>query len=449
MGIFDKLKDVKIDKVVDTASSIGELFSSGKKDDKVDKILGAVSTVGELISSKKSVDNNKEKAGADCVDVASTGLTSSPIQDMKNCLSDLQLNAQRPVAMALKSQIEILNFVQSPTIPRMVIDNIMSYMNNALRATNEQEQREILQESFVDLLQCFVYVMEARLRYEIGQDKEVPVKLLVGAGDLLIDSVLTVAKMAVTDGNISKIENVLASNVEHENFFKHLVVVSGNNKTTEKVKEFYKILEYLYEILDKYAEVIGTSIQLHGMLKRYADDMVEKYTIVQYDAIMKQVKAVETKDKEADKYEDDMLEKGMEIIGALVFDQTKLISVGAGLVSDMINKGKGAKSSAEPEQESVQDIKRTLESQLKDYETQLAKYDADIARMNDELNSLSIFRQSRKSELQMDIEMSNEERSRVAKRVLSCSKKLSVVTDLQEEVEKYSSNLYRIVNKFE
>ena len=55
MGILDKLKDVKIDKVVDTASSIGGLFSSGKKDDKVDKVLGAVSAIGGLISSQKKI----------------------------------------------------------------------------------------------------------------------------------------------------------------------------------------------------------------------------------------------------------------------------------------------------------------------------------------------------------------------------------------------------------
>lgn len=370
---------------------------------------------------------------------------------MKNWLSDLHVNAQRPVAMALKSQIEILNFVQSPTIPRMVVDNVMSYMNNALKASNEKEQRDVLQESFVDLLQCFVYVMEARLRYEIGQDKEVSEKLLSAAGDMLVDSVLSVAKMAVADGNMSKIENALASKYEQDCFFGHLVPVSDNNKIAEKVKEFYKTLEYLYDILDKYAEVIGASIQLHGMLKRYADDMVEKYTIVQYDTIMKQVKTLEAKDKEANKYEDEgedeMLEKGLEMIGALVFDQTKLISVGAGLVSNMINKK--AKSSSEPEQESVQDIKRTLQNQLKDYESQLAKYDADIARMNDELKSLSIFRQSRKSELQMEIDISNEERRRVARSVASCSRKLNVITDVLEEVEKYSSNLYRIVNKFE
>ena len=449
MGIFDKLKDVKIDKVLETASAIGGLISSEKKDDKVDKIIGAASAIGGLISSTKKTDNNKEKADVTCVNVASasTELTVSPMQDMRSMLSDIQVNASRPVAMALKSQIEILSFVQSPTMPRMVIDNIMSYMNNALKTCEEKGQREILQESFVDLLQCFVYIMEACLRYEISQNKEVSVKLLTAAGDLLVDSVSTVVKMAVTDGNVFKIENVLVSNYEHESFFGRLVPVSGNSKMSEKVQEFYKTLEYLYGILDKYAEVIGVSIPLHGMLKRYADDMVEKYTMAQYDSIMKQIKAQEAKDKETNKDEADILDKGMEMIGALAFDQTKLISIGAGLVSNAINKG--VKSPAESEQESVQDIKRNLQSQLKEYENQLAKYDADIASMNDELKSLSIFRKGRKDELEIDIEMAKMKREPVANSLASCNKKLNIITDILEQVEKYSSNIYRIVDKFE
>lgn len=449
MGIFDKLKDVKIDKVVDTASTIGGLFSSDKKDDKIDKILGAASAIGGLLSStKENVGNQNDKLEMGCVNVvsASTDLMVSPIQDMRNMLFDMQVNAPRPIAMVLKAQIEILSFVQSPTIPRMVIDNIISYIHNALKVNNEEEQREILQESFVDLLQCFIYVMEACLRYEISQNKEVSVKLLTEAGNLLVDSVSMIVKMTA-HGNVSKIENVLVSNYELESFFGSLAYVSGNNQIEEKIKEFYKTLEYLYYTLDKYADVIGTSVQLHGMLKRYADDMVDKYTMAQYDSILKQIKKQETEDKANNKGEDELLEKGIELISTCAFDQTKLISVGAGLVSNMINKE--TKSNAESEQESVQDIKRNLESQLKEYETRLARHDTDIAQMNDELKSLSIFRQSRKSELQMEIEIAKEERKQIAESVASCSKKLNLITDILKEVEKYSSNIYRIVKKFE
>lgn len=45
----------------------------------------------------------------------------------------------------------------------------------------------------------------------------------------------------------------------------------------ERVKDHLRMLNNLFKTLDRYSEMVGPSIQIHGMLSRYADQLIEQF----------------------------------------------------------------------------------------------------------------------------------------------------------------------------
>ena len=128
-----------------------------------------------------------------------------------------------------------------------------------------------------------------------------------------------------------------------------------------------------------------------------------------------------------------------------------MINAGANILFKTLDQV--TKSHTKLNYESVRNIKRSLQSDLEGFEAQLAKYDADIAKLNDEIKALSILKHGRKVELQKKIDSINVERDKMNQTILDCKQRINYVTDIiepiNEKVEQYSSNLYRIVKKFE
>lgn len=414
MALKDSFKKLDLSKATDIVSSV-------------------TNTISQTVDKFKTSDSKTEE-GEHTIDSV----------DSLNCyLQSLQADASPAVMMALQSQLQVLKYVQSPSMMLMAVDNIMLCLHKALKSEEDETTKENLKETFTTLIQSFIFAIEAKLRYEIDSAREESIQLLAEAGDLLMSSVTSTAMMVVPVaagqkvGNaLPKMVNVFAQNAEQKSFLGRLIMVKGKKALIEEKKaEFDKTLNYIFEELDNYSALVGPSIQLYGMLKRYADGLVERYAMAQYESVKNQIN-----DKESvklDAFVDTMLSQNDTVVKVKTLFKT---------VSQV------TKSQTLHDYESIRNIKRSLQSELKNYDSQIEKIDVEIVGLEAELSKTSLLQISRKGELQKAIAAHKAERARIDQAAMEYRNKLTVVSDIidpiNEKIEKYSNNLYRIVEKY-
>ena len=155
---------------------------------KAGEVVSSVTNSLAAVKNSKPSKVEKTESSTDVID---------SLDGLNNYLHALQPDASPAVTMALQSQLQVLQYVQSPTMTLMVVDNVMVMLHKALKSAESDEQREALRESFASLLQSLIFVTEARLRYEVDSNKEESVRLLADAGDMLMNSVSSTAMMVV------------------------------------------------------------------------------------------------------------------------------------------------------------------------------------------------------------------------------------------------------------
>lgn len=414
MALKDSFKKLDLSKATDIVSSV-------------------TNTISQTVDKFKTSDSKTEE-GEHTIDSV----------DSLNCyLQSLQADASPAVMMALQSQLQVLKYVQSPSMMLMAVDNIMLCLHKALKSAEDETTKENLKETFTTLIQSFIFAIEAKLRYEIDSAREESIQLLAEAGDLLMSSVTSTAMMVVPVaagqkvGNaLPKMVNVFAQNAEQKSFLGRLIMVKGKKALIEEKKaEFDKTLNYIFEELDNYSALVGPSIQLYGMLKRYADGLVERYAMTQYESVKNQIN-----DKESvrlDAFVDTMLNQNDTVVKVKTLFKT---------VSQV------TKSQTLHDYESIRNIKRSLQSELKNYDSQIEKIDVEIIGLETELSKTSLLQISRKGELQKAIAAHKAERARIDQAAMEYRNKLTVVSDIidpiNEKIENYTNNLYRIVEKY-
>lgn len=428
MALKDSFKKLDLSKATNVVSSV-------------------TNTISQTVDKLRTSDSKTEEGE----------LTIDSVDSLSGYLQSLQADASPCVMMALQSQLQVLKYVQSPSMMLMAVDNIMLCLHKALKSAEDETTKDNLKETFTTLIQSFIFAVEAKLRYEIDSAREESIQLLAEAGDLLMSSVTSTAMMVVPVAAgqkighvLPKMVNVFAQNAEQKSFLGRLIMVKGKKALIEEKKaEFDKTLNYIFETLDNYSAMIGPSIQLHGMLKRYADVLVERYTIEQYDSVAKQIN-----DNDASCLGSyvSSIEKDVKTIvepkGLL--NKLSMISAGANILFKTLDQV--TKSHTKLNYESVRNIKRALQSELKNFDKQIEDIDTEITRLETELSKTSLFQISRKGELQRAIAACQTERTRINQAAMEYRNKLTVVSDIidpiNENIEKYTNNLYRIVEKY-
>lgn len=412
----DKLKGIDLGKAVDVASSFTNSISHT-----IDRV-------------KLPTGNGGDESVIDSVD------------SLGGYLQSLQPEASPAVMMALQSQLQVLKYVQSPTMTLMAVDNIMVCLHKALKLAEDESKKEALKETFTSLLQSFIFATEARLRYEVDSNREESIRLLADAGDMLMSSVTMTATMAVPMAAgakmgqaIPKMVNVLASNTEQKSFLGRLIMAKGKKAIIEEKKqEFDKTLNYIFETLDSYSELVGPSIQLHGMLKRYADGLIERYSHTQYEDVANRINTRDT----------GKLESFMETTAAALSAKNEVEGF------KMLFRAVAHTTKTTPtfDYNSVRNLKRTLQSELKECDNCIEKLNGEISAAEDEIGQLSMLKFSRKNELQAIVKQCLHQKSILENKRLECQNKINTVSDIvdpvDERVNQYSTNLYRIVEKY-
>ena len=418
LSFLDKLKEVDLGKTFDTISNIAS------------SVMGPSESDEEVSESDK-----KDKVQ-----------TIDSIESLGDYLQGLQEGASPAIVMALQSQLQLLKHVKSPTMSLMAIDNIMVCLYKSLKSAESKQAKEELREVFASLLQSFIFVSEAQLKYEIDSNKEESVRLLAEAGDMLMSSVSAVGSLAIpmaagakVGRALPKMVNVLATNTAQGSFLSRLILVRGRKDIIEEKKcDFDKTLNFIFETLDKYAELIGPSILLYGMLNRYAHGLVERFSMEQYKSVAKSIGSVEC----------DRLDS---LVGFKKDAPAPSESNPFSMLFSSLSQNTDLQERYN--YESMLSIKRTLQSDLKNKETKLEKINNEIAAVEEEIGKCSILQMSKKKTLQSELETLKTSYNAALSQVEEVEERIRFVADIIDPVDKkiedYRTKLYGTVAKFE
>lgn len=440
MGLFDKIKKM------DVSGALGAVA------DKVtDSISDTVSGVAERLTQRgDDASESLEQQVAKQEQKTDTPLQINTLEQMTDWVRQLQNEASGPALQALQSQLQVLRYVESPSMTSMALDNILVALHKSLKEAEEPRQRELLQETFASLLQSFVFMSEARLQHEIESNQKQTIQLLSEAGDFLANSVLQVTTLVATGGASAVVKgastvarvmpvvnNVMTATGVQKSFLGRLISAKGKKAEIEARKtNFYKSIEYMFDTLDRYAELIGRSIQIHGMLKRYADQLIDRFSHNEIEAVQKTISEQEVAELEA--------------LTGKVKDKEGFLVAGFKMLAE------GVKQATQKEEkvtfDKVQGMQRQLQSKVDEATTHIAYYEKEIRERETEIEGLGMLQMGRKKKLREEIDTLRQQIQQAEIDQLNAQNRLHtvevIVRPVVERVDAYRQRLYQTVEKF-
>ena len=367
------------------------------------------------------------------------------VSDLNKWITSMQSLASRSVAQLLQSQLQVANYVVSPVISGMILDNILVCLHKSLEIAESPQEKKVLQESFAALLQGVIFVSEARLLFEIKKNKDEAMQLIYNANTMMAQSVSSAAALVnQAAGNtvgMPLINNVFGSKV----LDKKLIAASGKAAEIAEMKANHNtMLNNLFQTLDRYFKIIGPSIQVHGMLSRYVAPLVNDYTesqlnemesyitkfAVQWDAIVKEMSI-----SLHEEYRLGKIERKKEGVSRVV--------------DSILNRRH------RPDIQSYEEICHMYDF-LKERQVSLTKRIAslkrEVAECASQRDSLGIFQREKKEAWDMKISALNLEASKLGVTAADVDEKLriveNVIAPIKERVGKYESELKRITEMY-
>jgi len=201
----------------------------------------------------------------------------SSLPEMSTYLNKLQQDSSNAVAEAIKAQLAIVTFIQSPTLNDTLFDTLLIRLDNSISLAQSDSEISNLRRIFSLMIQNYIFFLDAKIEYDVNQHKEEAYKLLKHAAKLLAESVVEITKLVATEGESFVncfVENLLEKQGEKESFFQKVVGwFTQEACIRDKKAVFYNTIEGLYKKFDEYNNKIGPSIAIKGMLDRYAEPL--------------------------------------------------------------------------------------------------------------------------------------------------------------------------------
>lgn len=412
-------------------------------------ISNAINSVTEVIADRRSGESSKmaDVGGAEghSVKIIDT------IDKLEEWIAVTQTEASKPAALVLQQQLQVLNYVQSPAMSGMVIDNIIVCLYKSLELAETDADKEAIRGSVASLLQSVLFMAEARLQYDVKNNKEEAVEMISSAGNLISDSVAAVASMltpvpgAKTRVMVPVVKNILSSQAIQGGFFAHLLSAKKKQEIIdEKIKEHNTMLENLFATFDRYYDLIGPSIQIHGVLSRYIKQLTEQFRETQY----KEIESYTTQfTRQVNSMMDEVSTSVKASLGNSMYERVAKGVIG--VVAAIANANK------KPETLDFNEIKHlssTLHSRYDALEDKLNLAQKEIEAKEQGLKDAGIFQRSLKSDLAKKIEQLKKEVSKIEKELIDLKEKRQIVDNIIEpvshKIKEYSANLSRIAERY-
>ena len=409
---------------------------------------------GSLVDSAKQgvsglVKSTEKKTSKEVVKTSEPEDQIQTIDQLQDSLVSLEGEMSPAMLQVLKSQIQVLGTISSPTMTGMMIDNLVLGLKQSLEEA-EPSTISAIRESYTRLIQNYVFMAEAKMRYVVDKNKEEANRMLAESGKMLADTFAEIATIAVPAGKAKKIVKSVNKNMFEikpstgGDFFSNMVKVF-NAKTVieEKQKEFFTTIENLFDTFEKYSELFGPSIVINGMLSKYRKILVERYT----DS---KIKVIKNRKSVAE------LQKASQ----LTDDLMKTFRKGDvwGMVSSGVQSFFNAMISRKATQYDLQTffmMHDAFEAELKELKTKLEAEDNRLHDLENQKKQLGFFNFSGKKETAKSIDEQLAKLNDCKKEVLAAEKKLKELKALlpeakalKEEINRYEARLVSIENKY-
>ena len=204
------------------------------------------------------------------------------------------------------------------------------------------------------------------------------------------------------------------------------------------------MLNNLFQTLDKYSEVIGPSIQIHGLLSRYANPLVEQYTQSQHKEIEGYIS------KFSMQWEGILNEMNVSLHQELGNANTRRRIQGlTSFLGSLVSKKKLPEINTYEEMNHIYEFLNERHSSLL---KNMAEIKREIVGLQQELASLGKLRFGMKNSLNAELMKLGEKSTQLGITIADIDEKIRVVENvvlpIRNRVEEYSTNLRRIVEKY-
>lgn len=465
MGLLDSINTKNLKSTLATASKVVQ-----KAEDALKTVASATSEIvaekQAVARQKKETENAKKQREAEIVSgfyMEGDQLMVTTTEGMKKWLQDLGKDTTPALMQVLQTQMQVIKYVESPSMTGMLFDNMILCLNKALKLTSDPVQLENIRESFALMMQNYFFMIETNLRCAEKKNSEETTKLLIQSGEMLADAVEKVAQTIAcanpaTGATVvakTAVMNVFEKPEAQSSYIKSVFSWLANKKVLKEKQElFYQTLEMLFETMDIHAGLLGPSILTHGMLRRYRHVLVDHYREIKIQQYIDRGYKIDAKKMEqlsagltsaATSLVNPLNTKGA-IVGAV-----QSINAVGGLITDFVNsnKDKGLDINA------YCDLQDALDAE---YDRLKAEYDT----LEQELNSLKekqkevgMFKFAEKKEWQEKIDRKKEEADVTYER-MQITKNQSVNMRqtfpdsfaMRSDIDSYRKNLKRIEQKF-
>lgn len=367
------------------------------------------------------------------------------VDQLQNSLVSIEAEMSPAMLQVLKSQIQVLGTISSPTMTGMMIDNLVLGLKQSM---DEAEPKTIpaIRDSYIRLIQNYVFMAEAKMRYVVDKNKEEANRMLAESGKMLADTFADIAMIAVPAGKARKIVKSVNKNMfeikpaSGGDFFSNMVkVFNAKSVIEEKQKEFFSTIENLFDTFEKYPDLFGPSILINGMLSKYRKILVDRYADSKIKVIKNRKSVAEL--QKASQLSDDLMK---------TFKKGDIW----GMVSSGVQSFFNAAISRKATQYDLQTffmMYDAFDAELKELKAKLSEEESRLKELEQQKKQVGFFNFSGKKETAKSIEEQLAKLADCKKEVLSAEKKMKELKALlpeakalKEDINRYESRLISI-----
>ena len=371
---------------------------------------------------------------------------------MVTWLNSLSEQTKSPVILrVINAQLQVIQFVKAPSLLGMVLDNMIAVLYQTLRESSSEKEKVELRETISLMIQNLIFFADAQLHYAIDQNKQEAKQLLSTAGDMLSKSVAAVASLAggpaVVAGVI--IKNIFASEEMQNGFFGKLIGwIMDRGQIEKRIEDFDLSLKNLFDTFDKYASLIGASIQIHGMLHRYERVLAANYKVLSYATLYQQfTKSAETIFDDWEYRSLELFDKFEALLSPLeISERDTRKNQNQGLITEFVEAFVGPMNGKKKTDiifcyQYLCDVQQVFEPEEKIYKDKIESLEAQIT-------SLSFIHFSQKKDLEKQKEAAEKELAFCQEVLKKLNYYKSKAKTIEDNVQSYTQNLANITAKF-
>lgn len=226
------------------------------------------------------------------------------VEDISSLLTNLQSSANESLSAALTAQLQVVRYIQTPELIGSTFDILLQSTKKAIKYANSDTLCEQIRERTALMINSYIFFMQAKLdaQYMVLQEdnkksRENTRQLISEAAEMLSESIVRIAALAGTGGASeipalkAEITQVVVNHIftkqdeKKKGFFSRVVdwfcqkdrLIERELEHEEQLNDFYKVLEEVFEKLERRKNTIGRNDLIAELINRYKYPIISKW----------------------------------------------------------------------------------------------------------------------------------------------------------------------------